>query len=106
MSLNEFVKNEAVLLPTDSEAIIMKLITSLDHLKSRTKMAIKDFDDAMKLFGKLYHRDGKISHKDASEKQMVKMAFNVFYPTYKSAKEELHEIYWSEEEWKVILKID
>lgn len=106
MSLDEVVTQDVVPLPTDSEAIAMKLIAGSDRLKSRTKKAINDFDDAMKLFGKLHHEDGEISYKDESEKKIVKMAFNAFYPTYKTAKEELGEFCWTEEEWKTFLKID
>jgi hypothetical protein len=106
MSLDEVVAKGAVPLPTDSEAIAMKLIAGSDRLKSRTKKAVNDFDDSMKLFGKLYHEDGKISYKDESEKKIVEMAFNAFYPTYKSVKDELGEFCWTEEEWKAFLKID
>lgn len=106
MSLDEVVANDVVPLPTDSEAIAMKLIAGADRLKSRTKKSVQDFDDAMKLFGGLYHEDGEISYKDESEKKIVKMAFNAFYPTYKEVKEEQGEFCWREEEWKVFLKID
>ena len=106
MSLNDVVTQEAIPLPTNSEAIAMKLIAGADRLKSRSRKAVNDFDDAMKLFGKLYHEDGQISYKDEMEKTVVKMAFNAFYPTYKSIKEEHGEMCWSEEEWKVFLKID
>lgn len=67
MPLNEVVAKEVVPLPTDSEAIAMKLIAGSDRLKSRTKKAVQDFDDAMKLFRKLYHEDGEISYKDETE---------------------------------------
>jgi len=87
----EVVAKDVVPLPMDSEAIAMKLIAGTDRLKSRTKKAVQDFDDAMKLFGKPHHADGEISYKNESEK----MAFNAFYPTYKSVKEELEEMYWS-----------
>ncbi|KAI1786581.1 hypothetical protein LXA43DRAFT_1064956 [Ganoderma leucocontextum] len=98
ISLDEVVANEVVPLPT--------LLAGSDRLKSRTKKAVQDFDDTMKLFGKLYHEDGQISHRNESEKTAVKVAFNDFYPTYKSVKEELGEFCWTEEEWKVFLKID
>lgn len=61
----------------------MKLIAGSDRLKSRTKMADQDFDDAMKLFRKLT----EIIYENESEKTIVKMAFNTFYPSYKSVKE-------------------
>ena len=81
MSLDEVVVTEAVpFFAQDSEAIAMKLIAGADHLKSKMKKAVKDFDDAMKLFGKLYHKDGVIGYKSKSEKMAVKMAFSAFYP--------------------------
>ncbi|KAF8316998.1 uncharacterized protein EI90DRAFT_3085628 [Cantharellus anzutake] len=92
MSLDEVVANDAIPLPTDSKAIIKKLIAGSDRLKSREKKAVNDFDDAMKLFGKLYHGDGVISYKSNMEKQTVKIAFNKFYPTYKAAKDEQKEL--------------
>jgi hypothetical protein len=55
----------------------------------------------MKLFGNLYHEDGEISYKDESERTIVKMAFNIFYPTYKSVKEKHGDLCWTEEECKV-----
>lgn len=70
----------------DSEAIAMKMISTTDRLKSRTPKAIQDFDDAMK------------------------MVFNSFWPKYKEAKEEAGEKegdrFYTEEQWKVFLKID
>lgn len=81
MSLDEVVVTEAVpFFAQDSEAIAMELIAGADHLKSKMKKAVKDFDDAMKLFGKLYHEDGVIGYKSKSEKMAVKMAFSAFYP--------------------------
>ena len=88
----------------------MKMIAAADRLKSRTPKAVQDFDDAMKIFGKLYHENGYISYKDDTEKTVVKMAFNSFYPRYKVAKEEAGEKegegFWTEEEWKAFLKFD
>jgi hypothetical protein len=110
MTLLDVVNKDQVPLPTDSEAIAMKMIATADCLKSRTPKAVQDFDDAMKIFGKLYHEDGYISYKDEVEKTVVKMAFNSFFPRYKEAKEEAGEKegegFWAEEQWKVFLKIE
>ena len=87
----------------------MKMIATADRLKSRTPKAVQDFDDAMNIFGKLYHEDGYISYKDEVEKTVVNMAFNSFFPRYKEAKEAEEkegEGFWTEEQWKVFLKID
>jgi hypothetical protein len=56
------------------------------NVKSRQEKAVNDFDDAMKLFGKLYHEDGQISYNNDKEKAIVKVAFSEFYPIYKAAK--------------------
>jgi hypothetical protein len=110
MTLTDVVEQETVPLPTDSEAIAMKMIAASDCLKSRTPKAVQDFDDAMKIFGKLYHEGGEIAYKDAAEKTAVTMAFNSFYPRYKEAKEaegqKEGDGFWTEEEWKVFLQID
>jgi hypothetical protein len=106
LTLEEVVNTKAVPLPTDSEAIAMKLLAGSDRLKSRSKKAVKDFDDAMLLFGKLYHEDGEIYYKSPEEKKIVERAFEAFYPTYKAAKEELGEMFWSEDKWKVFLKLN
>jgi hypothetical protein len=91
MSLLDVVDKDQLPLPTDSEVIAMKIISASDRLKSRTAKAVQDFDDAMKIFGKLYHEDGHISYKNQAEKTLVKMAFDEFYPRYKAAKEEAGE---------------
>jgi hypothetical protein len=96
-------------LPTDFEAIAMKMIAAADRLKSRTPKALQDFDDAMKIFGKLYHEGGYIDYKDEIEKTVVTMAFNHFYPRYKEAKgvgEKEGEGFWIEEQCKASLKFD
>jgi len=62
MTLLDVINKDQVPLPTDSEAITMKIIAAADRLKSRTPKAVQDFDDAMKFFGKLYHEDGYISY--------------------------------------------
>jgi hypothetical protein len=49
MSLADVVAQEVLPLPTETEAIIMKLFSGADRLKSRREKAVKDFDDAMKL---------------------------------------------------------
>ncbi|SRR5260221_7396921 len=106
MTLLDVVNEDKVPLPTDSEAIAMKMIAAADRLKSRTPRAVQDFDDAMKIFGKLYHEEGYISYKDEVEKTIVKIAFNRFWPRYKEAKEKEGEGFWTEEEWKVFLTFD
>ena len=53
MSLDEIVANEVVQLSANQELIAMKLIAGADCLKSRMKKAVQDFDNAMKLSGKL-----------------------------------------------------
>ena len=53
MSLDEAVAKEVVQLPANQEHIAMKLIAGADGLKSRMKKAVQDFDNAMKIFGKL-----------------------------------------------------
>ena len=110
MTLLDVVNKDQVPLPTYSEAIAMKMIAAADRLKSRAPKAVHDFDDAMKIFGKLYHEDGYISYKEEVEKALVKMAFNCFFPRYKEAKEKAVEKagegFWTEEQWKVFLKID
>ena len=53
MSLGKVVAKEVVQLPANQELIAMKLIPGADPLKSRMKKAVQDFDNAMKLFGKL-----------------------------------------------------
>ena len=106
----DVVNGETMPLPTDSEAISMKMIAASDRLKSRTPKAVQYFDDAMKIFGKLYHEDGYIAHKDEKEKALVKALFNGFYSRYKEAKEEAGEKegekFRTEEQWKAFLKID
>ncbi len=120
MTLLDVVNEDKVPLPTDSEAIAMKMIAAADSLKSRTPKTVQDFDDAMKIFGQLYHErsctryslleKGYISYKNEVEKTIVKMAFNSFWPRYKEAKEEAGEkegdVFWTEEQWKAFLKID
>jgi hypothetical protein len=101
MSLYDVVNKDQVPLPTDSEAIAMKIIAADDRLKSRTPKAVQDFDDAMNILRKLYHEDGHITYKDDAEKTAVEDAFNRFYPRYKEAKEAAGEKagqeFWTEE---------
>jgi hypothetical protein len=47
------------------------MIAAADPLKSRTPKAIQDFDDAMKIFSKLYHEEGYISYKNEVEKTII-----------------------------------
>ena len=49
---------------------------------------------------------GEITYKDDADKEMVEMAFNVFYPAFKEAQEALGKEFMSEEEWKAYLKLD
>ena len=108
MTLLDVVHKDQVPLPTDSEAIAMKMIAAADRLVSRTPKAVQDFD-AMKIFGKLYREDGYISYEVEVEKTVVKMAFNGFFPRYKEAEEageKEDEGFWTEERWKVFPKID
>ena len=103
----DIVNGETVPLPTDSEAIAMKMHAASNCLKSRTPKAVQDFDDAMKILGKLYHEDGYIAYKDEIEKAAVRVAFNWFYPRYKEAKEageKEGKVFWTEEQWKVSSK--
>ena len=54
MTLLDVVNKDQVPLPTDSEAIAMKIIAAADRLKSCTPKTVQDFDDAMNIFGKLF----------------------------------------------------
>jgi hypothetical protein len=85
MILLDVVNEDKVPLPTDSEAIAMKMIAAADRLKSRTPKAVQDFDDAMKIFGKFYHEEGYISYKNEGKEG---------------------DGFWTEEQWKAFLKID
>ncbi|THG92531.1 hypothetical protein EW026_g8397 [Hermanssonia centrifuga] len=80
MLLDEVVAQDATPVPTDSEAIALKLFADSDRLKSRSDKAVKDFDDAMQLLNKLYKEGGEISYKNAVEKTAMQIAFNAFYP--------------------------
>ncbi|KAI0337094.1 hypothetical protein BDW22DRAFT_1340460 [Trametopsis cervina] len=109
MTLADVVTQEVLPLPTDTEAIIMKLFSGPDCLKSRREKAVKDFDDAMKLLNVMGKQDSVVSYGDEAEKAMVKMAFDLFYPKYIEYKKALPEdspdaFLWTEEEWKVYLK--
>ena len=106
MHLDEVVANDVIPWPTDSEAIIMKILSSFDRLESRRDKAINDFDAAMKLLGKMYHDGRLMSYKSDEERMKAANAFNSFYPTYKAGKDEKGEFYWTEEQWKIWLKID
>ena len=82
-------------------------MATVDRLKSCTPTAIQDFDDAMKIFGE---EDGYISYKDEVKETVVKMTLSSFFLMYREAKEgagkKQGEGLWTEEQWKVCLKID
>lgn len=64
----------------------MKMITPAYPFKSTPK-AIQDFEDAMKILGKLHDEGTMMEYKDNVEKTVVKRAFSRFNPRYKAVKE-------------------
>ena len=82
MSLTDVVTQGVLQLPTDTEAITMKLFSSADRLKSRREKTVKALDDAMKLLNTMGKKDAEVGHKDEAEKAMAHMAFDSFYPKY------------------------
>lgn len=71
MSLADVIAQEVLPLPTDTEAIIMRLFSSADRLKSRREKAVKDLDDAMKLLNAMNKEDAGVGYKDEAEKAMA-----------------------------------
>ena len=84
MSLDEIVAKEVVQLPVNQELIAMKLIPGADPLKSRMKKAVQDFDNAIKLFGKLSAL--QFEPVDFGTAYGSKFSWACFNPTYWSPK--------------------
>ena len=106
LSLCDVVEKNLLPLPPGAEAVAMKLISGADCLQSREAKAVKDFDDALALFSKMWHEDEEMTYKNEAEKMLVKIAFNKFYPTYESFKKERGDSPTSEADFKFFLKID
>lgn len=107
MLLSEVVQTNTIPFPTDSEAIIMKLLAASDRL--RMHKAMEDFEDAMQLLKKLNDKGTKIEYKDSLEKEYTKKSFDRFYPHYKEAKEATGEIagvdFWDRDDWELFLRL-
>ena len=84
MSLGKVVAKEVVQLPANQELIAMKLIAGADRLKSRMQKAVQDFDNAMKLFGKLSALQSE--PVDFGTAYGSKFSWACFNPTYWSLK--------------------
>lgn len=80
MSLDKVIAKEVVPLPTNSEAIAMKLIAGADRLRSRMEKAVQDFDNAMKLFGKLSALQSELVEFGTANGS--KFSWACFNPTY------------------------
>ncbi|KAF8644361.1 hypothetical protein AX16_008513 [Volvariella volvacea WC 439] len=127
MSLTDVVAEDVLPLPTDTEAIIMKLANHGEEEKAMVKLAFDSFYDKYVAFKQALPRDlpdaffwmkekwelylkidkiGTITYKNDAEKKMVLMAFNAFYPAFKKAQEEQGEEVMSEEAFKAYLKLD
>ncbi|KAF9552419.1 hypothetical protein CPC08DRAFT_728639 [Agrocybe pediades] len=111
MSFADVVAREVLPLPSEKEAIIMKLFSGADRLKSRREKAVRDFDDAMKLANDMDKKGDEVVYANEGEKTTVKMVFDSFYAKCVAFKEELPKgsvdaFFWTEEEWKSYLKTD
>ena len=106
MILDKVVESDTVPLPSDSETVALKIIAGADRLDSRIDKAIKDFDDAMFVLNKLFKEGGSIYYANDEDKTKVVDAFEAFYPKYKAVKADRFEFCWTEEEWKVHLKMN
>ena len=104
MMLDKVVESDTVPLPTDSETVALKIIAGKDRLN--IDKAVKDFDDTMFVLNKLFKEGGSIYYANDEDKTKVVDAFEAFYPKYKAFKADRYEFCWTEEEWKVHLKMN
>jgi len=105
-TLDEVVTGDTYPLPSDTEAIIMKVLAAEDRLKSKKEKAVNDLDDVLKLLQKMHAENAQIQYQDVMQKRTVAEAFNAFYPIYKQVKEELGRDVFGEEDFKVLLNLD
>jgi hypothetical protein len=106
MTLTEVISRDCIPLPTDSEAVIMKMISSADRFKKTEKAAVRDADQAMGLLNILHHEGAGIRYRDEKVKSTVMEDFKDLYPAYRALKDKEGEFYWSEEEWRAFLKFN
>ena len=70
-TLDEVVTGDTYLLPSDTKAIIMKVLAAEDRLKSKKEKAVNDLDDVLELLQKMHAENAQIQYQDVMQKRRL-----------------------------------